>query len=120
MKNKKTNQPPKDSFIDLLKNIIFCLKVLYQVNKKVYIVKIPLILIQSASTFIPIIFTRYILNEITVGKNMSMVFAYVGMMVGFHIFQSFKCIGLDCYYSYHSTYRISFNIVCCFYKVYYQ
>lgn len=85
MKNKKTNQPPKDSFIDLLKNIIFCLKVLYQVNKKVYIVKIPLILIQSASTFIPIIFTRYILNEITVGKNMSMVFAYVGMMVGFHI-----------------------------------
>lgn len=63
----------KDSYASLFSNIWFVLKFLFKSNKTLFLARIPLIVVQSLSTFIPIIFVRLILNEITVGKDLKKV-----------------------------------------------
>ena len=62
-------------------NIGFCLKFLYRVNKKQFFIRIPNTILSSISVFIPILFVRLILNEITVGKDIALVLFYVLGMV---------------------------------------
>ena len=71
----------KESLRPVFSNIIFCLHFLFKLNKKLYFVRIPLVLLDSILTFIPIIFVRLILNEITVGKSLARVMTYVLIMV---------------------------------------
>ncbi|MBQ7715152.1 MAG: ABC transporter ATP-binding protein [Clostridia bacterium] len=62
----------------LISNVMYCLKFLYKANKTVYFTRIPLILIESASGFVSIIFMRFILNEISTTGNVKRILWYVG------------------------------------------
>lgn len=53
----------------LFKNALFVIKYTYSTNKKYFILKLISILVSSFLSFIPLIFTRAILNEITVNKD---------------------------------------------------
>lgn len=64
----------------LLSNLIYMLGVMYKVNKNVYFIKIPQIMLNAASPFIPIIFVRLILNEIAIGGSVKKTAAYVMLM----------------------------------------
>ncbi len=77
MKNKKHKSI---SAKQLFSNTVFVLKFLYKTNKKLYLIRIPVLLLQVTSTFIPIIFVRYILNAVTVGNNMHNAMIYVMAM----------------------------------------
>ena len=65
---------------------MYCHKFLFKLNKRLYFVRIPLVLFDSILTFIPVIFVRLILNEITVGKSLSKVMTYVLIMVALNFF----------------------------------
>lgn len=77
MKNKKEKGY---STRQLLSNTLFVLKFLYKTNKRLYFFRLPMLILQVISTFIPIIFIRYILNEITVEGNMFRSMIYVMAM----------------------------------------
>ncbi len=77
----------------LLSNVLYCLKFLYRANKTVYFTRIPLILIESASGFVSIIFVRFILNEISTTKNVERIIWYIcGMAASIFIIQLLKLI----------------------------
>lgn len=77
MKNKKQ----KDiSAKQLFSNTVFVLKFLYKTNRILYFIRIPMLLLQVVSTFIPIIFVRYILNAVTVENSMYNAMIYVMAM----------------------------------------
>lgn len=61
----------------LLSNCAFLMKFAYKVNRSVFFAKIPQIILNIVSPFIPIIFVRSILDEITVGKDVKKLFLYV-------------------------------------------
>ncbi len=61
----------------LLSNSIFVLKFAYKTNRTVFYCKIPQIILSIISPFISIIFTRLILNEITLTKNVQLTLIYV-------------------------------------------
>lgn len=75
MKNKETSL--KQTF----SNIGFCLAFLYKLNPKMFFIRIVSTVMQSAANFIPIIFIRFIINEITIGKNLKMTAVYIVLMV---------------------------------------
>lgn len=66
----------------LWSNLIYMLKTVYKINKSIYFIKFFHILLNSINPFIPIIFIRLILNEITIGKDIKLVFVYVLLMAG--------------------------------------
>ena len=87
---KKQKHDEKHS---LLSNVLYCLKFLYRANKTVYFTRIPLILIESASGFVSIIFVRFILNEISTTKNVERIIWYIGgMAASIFIIQLLKLI----------------------------
>lgn len=53
----------------LFTNALFVIKYTYSTNKRYFILKLISILVSSFLSFIPLIFTRAILNEITVNKD---------------------------------------------------
>lgn len=61
----------------LWSNCLFILKLAFKINETVFFVRIPQILLKSVTPFIPIVFIRIILNEITVNKNIKLTLAYV-------------------------------------------
>lgn len=61
----------------LWSNCLFILKFAFKANNFVFYVKISQIIIRSVTPFIPILFIRIILNEITVNKNTKLTLAYV-------------------------------------------
>lgn len=65
---------------ELLSNLMYMLSVMYKVNKNVYLIKIPQIILNAASPFIPIVFIRLILNEIAFEGNVKNIVIYVMLM----------------------------------------
>ncbi len=61
----------------LMSNCAFLLRFAYKINRSVFFSKTPQIILNAASPFIPIIFTRVILNEITIGRDVRRLFLYV-------------------------------------------
>ncbi len=66
----------------LLSNCAFLMKFAYKTNRSVFFSKIPRIILDVASPFIPIVFVRLILNEITIGKDVRRLFLYVILFAG--------------------------------------
>ena len=63
-------------------NLIFAYKFLWKTNKKLFLFRIPLILLQTVQTLVPIFFVRAILNELTIGRDIHMVLLYAFFMAG--------------------------------------
>ena len=61
-------------------NLWFAYKFIYHANKKLFLVRIPLLLLQTTQTLIPIFFVREILNELTDGRSVRNVIAYAATM----------------------------------------
>ncbi|HJA68633.1 MAG TPA: ABC transporter ATP-binding protein/permease [Firmicutes bacterium] len=61
-------------------NCAFLLKFAYRTNRTIFYIKIPQIALNAATPFIPIIFVRLILNEITLGGDWQKVFFYTVML----------------------------------------
>ena len=73
MKNKKQK-------IESFSNIIFVWKLLYKSNKKLYYVRIPLLLLQTISSLVTAYFLRLILNSLTLsGSIKEIMFFSFGM-----------------------------------------
>lgn len=64
----------------LLSNCLFMVKTAVRLNPSLLPARGLLILVNAAIPFIPIVFLRLILNEITIGGNMQRVFLYVLFM----------------------------------------
>lgn len=62
----------------LVSNIAFIIKFIFRVHKKLLFVRIPTIIVQAFSTFIPLIFTRLILNTLTEEHDLKKVLIYSG------------------------------------------
>lgn len=56
------------------------LRFAYKTNKSIFFSKIPQIILNIISPFIPIVFVRLILNEITIGKNVKLLLIYVAAL----------------------------------------
>lgn len=76
MKTKKIKEKKKKSLASLLSNCGYMLGFAYKANKAIYSAKIPLIIINAIVPFVPIVFVRLILNEITIGKDIKLVMTY--------------------------------------------
>lgn len=76
MTNKK-----ETSLKQIFSNIGFCLVFLYKLNPRMFFIRIISTVMQSAANFIPIVFIRFVINEITVGKNLQMTAVYIVSMV---------------------------------------
>lgn len=64
----------------LLSNCLFILRIAFRLNPAMFFVRIPLIVINAAVPFIPIVFLRLLLNEITIGKDVQRIVWYVLLM----------------------------------------
>ena len=64
----------------LFSNCVFLLKFAYHTNRAVFFIKVPQILINAVTPFIPILFLRLILNEITIGRDMDRLVLYVVLL----------------------------------------
>lgn len=62
----------------LISNIAFIIKFIFRVHKKLIFIRIPTIIVQAFSTFIPLIFTRLILNTLTEDYDLKKVLIYSG------------------------------------------
>lgn len=63
----------------LISNIAFIIKFIFRVHKKLLFIRIPLIVVDAFSTFIPLIFIRLILNTLTEDPNLQKVLIYCAM-----------------------------------------
>ena len=66
----------------LWSNCAFLMKFTWRTNKQIFFYKIPQILRNIVSPFIPIVFVPLILNEITIGRNMRQLLLYVALLAG--------------------------------------
>lgn len=57
-------------------NLWFAYKFIFQANKKLFFVRLPLLLLRTAQTIIPIFFVRAVLNELTNGQSVIRVVVY--------------------------------------------
>lgn len=64
----------------LVSNCFFMLRIAFRLNRAMFFVRIPLILVNAAIPFIPIVFLRLLLNEITIGQNVQRIILYVLLM----------------------------------------
>lgn len=60
MKTKKKRKIKILSDRQLISNTVFLLKYIYKINKSLYFIRMPMILLQAVSSFIPILFIRWI------------------------------------------------------------
>lgn len=70
----------RGTFKEQMENLLYAYQYIFRVNKILFLFRIPLMLIQSAETIIPIFFVREILNEITIGRNINRVILLALMM----------------------------------------
>lgn len=72
----------KISTRETLQNVGFVMKYLYRVNKGLYFIRIPLLVMQTATSLVSIFFLRVILNELTGDRDLHMVILFtVGLAV---------------------------------------
>lgn len=62
----------------LISNIAFIIKFIFRVHKRLIFIRIPTIIVQAFATFIPLIFTRLILNTLTEDHDLKKVLIYSG------------------------------------------
>ena len=70
---KRQEREDRGTFKEQLANLLFAYKFIYKANKKLFLFRIPLLVLQSAKSVVPIFFVREILNEITEGKSLEKV-----------------------------------------------
>ena len=61
----------------LLSNCLFIVQTAVRLNPTLLVARIPLVLVNAAQPFIPIVFLRLILNEITMDQDMRRILWYV-------------------------------------------
>ena len=77
---KRQEREDRGTFKEQLANLLFAYKFIYKANKKLFLFRIPLLVLQSAKSVVPIFFVREILNEITEGKSLEKVILYASAM----------------------------------------
>lgn len=80
LEEKKTKEQIEGTLKEQYSNLWFAYKFIWRANKKLFLYRIPLIIIQSAQTVIPIFFVRAILNELTIGRDIRKVLFLAGGM----------------------------------------
>lgn len=87
--NKRQKHEARGTLKEQFNNLCYAYKFIWKANKKIFFYRIPLLVIQSIKTVVPIFFVREILNEITVGKRFELVFAYAFAMAAVSFILSF-------------------------------
>lgn len=82
LKEKKIKTEAEGTAKERYKNLAFAYKFIWRANKKLFLFRIPLLIMQSVQAIIPILFTRALLNELTVGRDIKMVLLYATGMAG--------------------------------------
>lgn len=70
--HKEEKEDEKLTTWETLKNIGFIMKYLYHVNKALFFIRIPFLMLDTAAAFVSMLFLRNILNELTNGGNRQM------------------------------------------------
>ena len=61
-------------------NLFFAYKFIWRANKKLFLYRIPLLIVQSVEYVVPIFFVRAVLNELTIGRDIRKVILYASAM----------------------------------------
>lgn len=61
-------------------NLFFAYKFIWKSNKKLFLYRIPLLILQCVDYIVPIFFVRAILNELTIGREIRKVIIYAFVM----------------------------------------
>lgn len=61
-------------------NLFFAYKFIWKANKKLFLYRIPLLIVQSMEYVVPIFFVRAVLNELTIGRDIRKVIFYASAM----------------------------------------
>lgn len=78
--SKRQERENRGTFREQIANLWFAYKFIYKANKKLFLFRVPLLILQSAKSVVPIFFVRAILNEITEGKSLERVILYASAM----------------------------------------
>lgn len=81
----------------LWSNCAFLLKFAYKTNKTVFFIKIPQIILNVANPFIPILFVRMILNEITIGGDIKRLILFIVLFASATFITEVLGSVLDCF-----------------------
>lgn len=77
-------------------NLLFAYRFIWKANPKLFVFRIPLLIIQTSQAVVPMFFVRAVLNEITNGKDIKKVIIYSLCMAGFtfaaHLIDKFLAI----------------------------
>jgi ABC-type multidrug transport system fused ATPase/permease subunit len=76
----KTNIEINGTLAEQYSNLWFAYKYIYRANRRIYVSRTMLLIIQTTKTIIPIFFIRAIINEITIGRSVRKVFFYALFM----------------------------------------
>lgn len=80
LEDKKVEKQFRGTFKEQMANLVFAYKFIWKANKKLFLYRIPLLILQSAQTVVPIFFVRTILNELTIGRDIRKVIIYASAM----------------------------------------
>lgn len=80
LEDKKLEKQFRGTFQEQMANLMFAYKFIWKANKKLFLYRIPLLILQSAQTVVPIFFVRAILNELTIGRDIRKVIIYASAM----------------------------------------
>lgn len=81
----------------LWSNCAFLLKFAYKTNKTVFFIKIPQIILNVANPFIPILFVRMILNEMTIGGDIKRLILFIVLFASATFITEVLGSVLDCF-----------------------
>ncbi|MBR6649830.1 MAG: ABC transporter ATP-binding protein [Clostridia bacterium] len=65
----------------IFSNILFCLQFLFSLNKKMFVIRLISVVISAVSNFIPIVFLRFIINEVSNTGSIRAAFIHIITMV---------------------------------------
>ncbi len=80
MEEKNIREEREGTLKDQYSNLWFAYKFIWQANRRLFLFRIPLLILQSLQTVVPIIFVRAILNELTTDRDIQNVIFYSGLM----------------------------------------
>lgn len=86
--NKRRKRESDGALKERFNNLFFAYKFIWKADKKIFLYRIPLLIVRSVKTVVPIFFVREILNEITDGKRFKLVFAYAFAMAALSLILS--------------------------------
>ncbi len=81
----------------LLSNCAFLMKFAYKTNRSIFFLKMPQMVLNTVAPFIPIVFMRLILNEITIGQDIRKLFLYVMLLAVASFAKDFLGSVLNCF-----------------------